>query len=112
MNRCCAQGYTDNSGLGPILAEYLKNASAKGHVTVLVSNQLGDHQMETYFESTPNDGGMICDDGKGTHFHKVKEIQQRWFQDLGGGYLEREGEKTCAIRLASAVFFKVWLRCA
>ena len=105
----CAQGYTDNSGLGPILAEYLKNASTKGHVTVLISNQLGDHQMETYFESTPNDGGMICKDGEAMaeQFNKIEEIHQRSFQEVGGEYIPRDGEKTCAIRLASAVFFKV-----
>ena len=105
----CAQGYTDNSGLGPILAEYLKNTSTKGHVTVLIANQLGDHQMETYFESTPNDGGMICKDGEGMEeqFNKIKEIHQRSFQDVGGEFIPRDGEKVCSIRLASAVFFKV-----
>ena len=77
---------------------------------MLVSNELGDHQMETYFESTPNDGGMICNDGTGKHFQKVKEVHEQWFEDLGGGFLKREGEKICAIRLASAVFFKVLLR--
>ena len=105
----CAQGYTDNSGLGPILAEYLKNTSTKGHVTVLIANKLGDHQMETYFESTPNDGGMICKDGEGMkeQFNKIKEIHQRSFQDVGGEFIPRDGEKVCSIRLASAVFFKV-----
>jgi len=101
-------GYTDNSGLGPILAEHLKNASAKGHVTVLISNKLGDHQMETYFESTPNDGGMICKDGEAMEeqFDEIKEIYRQSFEDVDGKYIPRDGEKTCAIRLASAVFFK------
>ena len=65
--------------------------------------------METYFESTPNDGGMICKDGEGMEeqFEKIKEIHQRSFEDVGGEFIPRDGEKTCSIRLASAVFFKV-----
>ena len=65
--------------------------------------------METYFESTPNDGGMICKDGEGMEeqFDKIKEIHQRSFQDVGGDFIPRDGENICSIRLASAVFFKV-----
>ena len=79
---------------------------------MLISNELGDHQMETYFESTPNDGGMICKDGKSMkeQFDKIEEIHRRSFQDVEGEYIPRDGEKTCAIRLASAVFFKVLSR--
>ena len=56
------QGYTDNSGLGPILAEYLQDESANdAQIFVSVINQLGDHQMETYFNSTGgSNGGMMC----------------------------------------------------
>ena len=65
--------------------------------------------METYFESTPNDGGMICKDGEGMEeqFNKIKEIHQRSFEDVDGEFVPRDGEKVCSIRLASAVFFKV-----
>ena len=65
--------------------------------------------METYFESTPNDGGMICKDGDGMEeqFNKIKKIHQRSFQEVGGEFIPRDGEKVCSIRLASAVFFKV-----
>ena len=78
----------------------------------MISNELGDHQMEAYFESTPNDGGMVCKDGEAMEkqFNKIEEIHQRSFQDVGGTYVPRQGEKTCAIRLASAVFFKVLSR--
>jgi len=65
--------------------------------------------METYFESTDNNGGMICEDETGMEkvFNKMKEIHRKSFQDIGGTYIERKGEKTCAIRLPPAVFFKV-----
>ena len=58
------QGYNDNSGLAPILANYLQSESDEGQVLVLVINQLGDNQMETYFNnpSGSNNGGMLCED--------------------------------------------------
>ena len=67
--------------------------------------------METYFESTPNDGGMFCKDGEDMEeqFDKIEEIHQRSFQDVGGEFIPRDGEKVCSIRLASAVFFKVMI---
>ena len=41
-------------------------------------------------------------------FGRMKEIHQKSFQDLGGEYIERDGdEKTCAIRLPPAAFFEV-----
>ena len=46
------QGYNDNSGLGPILSHYLDSASDSAKVLVLIMNQQGDHQMETYFNNT------------------------------------------------------------
>ena len=77
-----------------------------------VINELGDHQMKQYFESTANDGGLICQGevGMDNVFAKMKEIQQKSFQDLGGEYIERNGnEKTCAIRLPPTAFFEVLL---
>ena len=105
-----AQGYNDNSGLGPILANYL-NQSDQGQILALVINELGDHQMETYFRSTDDsNGGMICDGEAGMDdvFDKMKDIHQKSFQDLGGEYVQRdENEKTCAIRLPPNTFFEV-----
>ena len=79
---------------------------------MLISNQLGDHQMESYFESTPNDGGYVCKDGEAMkeQFDKIEEIYQRSFQDVGGEYIRQDGKKPCAIRVASPVFFKVLSR--
>ena len=66
--------------------------------------------MREYFSSTGNTGGMIREGqvGTGKVFSKMKSIHKQSFQDLGGEYIERGGdEKTCAIRLASTVFFEV-----
>ena len=104
------QGYNDNSGLGPILANYVKQ-SDPGQILALVINELGDHQMETYFRSTDHSyGGMICRDDPDMNdlFNKMDDIHQKSFKDLGGEYIPRdENETTCAIRLPPNGFFKV-----
>ena len=107
------QGYNDNSGLGRILAKYLEDESDQGQILALVVNELGDHQMETYFRSTGDShGGMICEGEAGMEdmFDKIKDIHQESFAELGGEYSRRGNEKTCAIRLPSNRFFEVRLR--
>ena len=78
---------------------------------MVIINESGDHQMQTYFSSPGNTGGMICDGEGGMDdevFKTIKEIQRQSFEELGGQYRERvEGEKTCAIRLPPTVFFEV-----
>ena len=56
-----AQGYNDNSGLGPIVAQYLQDKSDQGQILILIINQLGDYQMKAYFKSTENIDGMMCE---------------------------------------------------
>lgn len=103
------QGLNDNSGLGPLLADYLQDkSSARGRILVLIINQLGDHQMRVYFDSTETDPGMICEEQAGTDgvFNTIKDIHRKSVEDLGGNY--RDGnEKTCAIPLARTNFFEV-----
>ena len=48
--------------------------------------------------------------GKEEIFDKIKKTQQKSFENIGGTYIERNGEKTCVIRLSTAVFFKVTVR--
>ena len=70
--------------------------------------------MKTYFNSTDNNGGMICEGEAGMDdvFEKMEEIHKKSFQDIGGEYIKRdEQEKTCAIRLPPTVFFEVVLGC-
>ena len=111
-----AQGYNDNSGLGPILAKYLEHESDRGQILVLIMNKLGDDQMIKYFRFDDSYGGMICEGDKlflndasaSQVFHKILDIQQESFQELGGEYIRRyPHERTCAIRLASNRFFEV-----
>ena len=105
-----AQGYTDNIGLGPIISRHLEHKYNEGQVLVLMINQLGDHQMETYFNSTDNSGGMVCEGEASMEdvFTTIKESHEESFQDIGGNYSARDkNEKTCAIRLPPHVFFKV-----
>ena len=105
-----SQGYNDNSGLGPILAKYLEEESDQGQILALVINRLGDHQMETYFRSTDDsNGGMICEGEASMDdvFDTMKDIHQNSFQELGGEYIRRENENTCAIRLPPNRFFEV-----
>ena len=113
-----AQGYNDNSGLGPILAQYLKQ-SAQGHILVLIMNKLGNDQMITYFRSDDNDGdygGMICEredfflanESAKKMFDTIKEIHQKSYQEHGGEYFPRDNhERTCAVRLPPNRFFEV-----
>ena len=106
------QGYNDNSGLAPILADYLASGSDHGQILVLVINQLGDHQMETYFQYSPGGWGMICEDETtsaklGDAFKKMDKIHEHSFETVGGEYVPQKDEYTCAIRLPRAVFFEV-----
>ena len=78
---------------------------------MLVINELGDHQMETYFNSTDNSGGMMCEGQASMDdvFKTMEKHHEKSFENIGGKYVPRdEEEKTCAIRLAPAVFFKVF----
>ena len=76
-------------------------------------NELGDHQLEGYFNSTGNTGGMVCDGKKydasaAKVFDTMEKIHRKSFEDVGGEYRPRDtNEKTCAIRLSSTVFFEV-----
>ena len=72
-------------------------------------NELGDHQMEVYFNSTDNSGGLICEGevGMETVFNTMDDIHRKSFEDVEGKYRRDENEKTCAIRLPSTVFFQV-----
>ena len=105
------QGYNDNSGLGPILARYLQDEESEdAQILVLIINQLGDHQMETYFNSADNSGGILCegDASMADEFDKINETYHKSFQDIGGKYKKRdENEKICAVRMPPSVFFKV-----
>ena len=107
------QGYNDNSGLGPILAHHLASEADHGQILVLVMNELGDHQMENYFEeSHDGNGGMVCQDETTTAaldnaFHWMDIYHRRSFNRVGGKYIPRKNESTCAIRVARTAFFKV-----
>ena len=78
---------------------------------MLVINQLGDHQMKTYFKSTDDDnGGMICagEVGMDDEFDTIiNKIHRKSFEDVGGKYDPGENEKICAIRLPPNIFFEV-----
>ena len=84
---------------------------------MLVINEIGDHQMNTYFRSIDGaqgddsaHGGMICEGGVGMDdvFDTMKEIHRKSFQEVGGEHIPRDAdEKTCAIRLPPNIFFKV-----
>ena len=69
--------------------------------------------MKTYFRSTDDaHGGMICKGEVGMDgiFDTMKEIHRKSFQELGGEYIQRDGdENTCAIRLPPNIFFEVIL---
>ena len=108
------QGYNDNSGLGPILGNYLNSTSDQGQALVLVMNQLGDNQMETYFKnpSGNNNGGIMCEDERTDEhqrwvFRKLDAIYSKSFKAIGGEYEKRADERTCAIRLPRTLFFAV-----
>ena len=79
---------------------------------MLVINEMGDHQMRMYFSATDQPGGMICEEEGGADkavFSKMKDIHQKSFKDVNGTFVEREGEKICAIPLAHTAFFQVVL---
>ena len=113
-----AQGYNDNSGLGPILARYLEQ-SDQGHILVLIMNKFGDNQMITSFRSDDDDGnygGYFCEREKlflanesaKKMFDTIKEIHQKSYQEHGGQYFPRDDhERTCAVRLPPNRFFEV-----
>ena len=108
------QGYNDNSGLGPILGHYLNSSSKQAKALVLIMNEQGDHQMETYFNnpSGSNNGGMFCEDERTgpkmqKAFRKIDAIHNHSFKVTGGNYTKQEYERTCAIRLARTLFFQV-----
>ena len=112
-----AQGYNDNSGLGPILADYLQSESKEAQILVSVMNALGDNQMETYFNNPDgnNNGGMMCGDNNtdtkmGKVFRTMDSIYRHSFESIGGKYVKQEHERTCAIRLARTLFFEVRAR--
>ena len=70
------QGYNDNSGLGPILAQFLEDDSDQGQILAVVINQLGDKQMNTYFSKTGTSTGMMCESEKSSDdamFSTIKE---------------------------------------
>lgn len=107
-----SQGYTDNSGLAPLLATHLASGETHGRILVLVMNQLGDHQMETYFERSGGDGGLLCqhETSKPSFdetYNEMDIIHRKAFAHVKGTYIPRENESTCAIRVARSVFFKV-----
>ena len=108
------QGYNDNSGLGPILGHYLNSTSDAAQVLVLIMNQQGDHQMETYFDnpSGNNNGGMFCKDERMSGemqdtFGKINDIYSNSFKAIGGEYVLQDHENICAIRLPRTLFFEV-----
>ena len=108
------QGYNDNSGLGPIVGNYLNSTSDEGQVLVLVMNQLGDNQMETYFKnpSGNNNGGIMCEDERTDAkmhkvFRKLDAIHNNSFKVIGGEYVQQADERTCVIRLPRTLFFAV-----
>lgn len=89
--------------------EYLQDkSSARGQILVLIINQLGDHQMRMYFNSTDTDAGLVCEEQVGTDgvFSTIKDIHRKSIENLGGEY--RAGDaQTCAIPLAQTKFFEV-----
>ena len=108
------QGYNDNSGLGPIVGNYLDSTSDEAQVLVLVMNQLGDNQMETYFKnpSGNNNGGLMCEDENTDPkmyevFRKVDAIYNQSFKAIGGEYVQPVDERTCVIRVPRTLFFAV-----
>lgn len=120
------QGYNDNSGLGPILSEYLSSGSDRGQILVLVMNQLGDNQMETYFNYSAGGGGLLCWDetmetGLDGVFRDMTGIHKQALEAVGGKYMPAKHEpiddealldeqSPCPIRLARSVFFEVHSR--
>ena len=106
------QGYTDNSGLAPILADVLADNSTHARILVLVINQRDDHQMERYFRGGQNGGGMMCDKEYPSTkydavFQEIGSIYNKSFAEIGGEYIQGKKEANCVIRLSHTVFFEV-----
>lgn len=80
---------------------------------MLIINSLGDNQMELYFNHEGDEtGGLMCEgylQGDDSHegFAKIDEIYEKSFEEIAGKYTKKSGEKTCSIRLAPSLFFKV-----
>ena len=79
-----AQGLNENSGLTPIVSNYLQDDSAtSAQVLVLIINSLGDNQMELYFNHAGDEtGGLMCEgvlEGDNTHeaFEKMDDIYKK-----------------------------------
>ena len=92
----------------------LNSTSSEAQALVLIMNEQGDHQMETYFNnpSGSNNGGMFCEDERTgpkmqQAFRKIDAIHNHSFKVTGGSYTKQEYERTCAIRLARTLFFEV-----
>merc|ERR1719174_807032 len=87
-------GYNDNSGLAPILADFLQGES-EGQILVLIVNELGDHQMEGYFAGGRDNsgGGLMCEgDVSGPQFdgvfQRMDDRYQEGFEEIGGEYIK------------------------
>ena len=74
---------------------------------------MGDPQMESYFVGGGS-GGVMCEDvitgpQFDNVFQRIEDMYQASLEALGGEYIKQPHEKhrTCAIRLASSLFFEV-----
>ena len=77
---------------------------------VLVINELGDHQMETYFDISSEVGGMFCQEEYNEWdklFDKIKVTNRQSVQEVGGEYIPQKNESIGAIRVAQNAFFKL-----
>ena len=109
----------------------MTSGSDHGKILVLVMNELGDHQMETYFHDSAGGGGLCCWDetmgaGSDDVFREMTMTYKQAFQYVGGQYIPQKHEavghelhndrypdyhnRPCAMRLARNVFFEVRLR--
>lgn len=89
-------------------------------------NELGDHQMETYFQDSAGGGGLFCwDDTMSPEsddvFREMTEVHRLAMKAVGGQYIPQNHEQAyglyprghkrpCAIRLARNIFFEVCIR--
>ena len=96
------------------MGHYLTSTSDAAQVLVLIMNEQGDHQMETYFNNTSgnNNGGMFCEDeSTGPKmqkvFRKIDAIHNDSFKAIGGKYVKQRDERACVIRLPQTLFFQV-----
>ena len=73
-------------------------------------NELGDYQMETYFDVSATGGGMLCHedyDELGSLFFGIENTNRKTMEEIGGEYIPHKNEGICSIRLARSAFFKV-----